>query len=152
VVPGFKWNVFGNDWDVFSAAVKFGLKLPTAAAGLGDGTVEYYIVAPTQVALPAGFSLQLQEEVDILKNAADTGKNFNYSEDVSLSRSFGKVSVSLEGFAESATDPAFHALYTADVGVGYAVTPVVVVSFGTYFGLNRYAPGIEAYTGFGFRF
>ena len=152
VVPGFKWNVFGNDWDVFSAALKFGVKIPTASAGLGDGAVEYYIVAPTQVALPFGFSLQLQEEVDIVKNQADTGKTFNYSEDVSLSRSFGKVSVSLEGFAQSATDPNFKALYTADIGVGYAVTPVVVLSFGTYFGLDRYAPKIEAYTGFGFRF
>ncbi len=152
VVPGFKWNVFGNNWDIFSAALKFGLKIPTAAAGLGDGAVEYYFVAPTQLALPFSLSLQLQEEVDILKNQANTGKNFNYSEDVSLSRSFGKVSVSLEAFAESATDPNVHALYTADFGVGYAVTPVVVISFGTYFGLNRYAPSVEAYTGFGFRF
>ena len=152
VVPGFKWNVVGNDRGVFSAALKVGLKIPTASAGLGNGAVEYYIAAPMQVALPFDFSLQLQEEVDILKNQADTGHNFSYSEDVSLGRSFGKVSVSLEAFAQSATDPDFKALYTADVGVGYALTPVVVLSFGTYFGLNRYAPKIEAYTGFGFRF
>ena len=68
VVPGFKWNVFGNNWNAFSAAVKVGVKIPTASPGLGNGAVEYYIAAPVQAALPAGFSLGFQEEVDILKN------------------------------------------------------------------------------------
>jgi hypothetical protein len=151
-IPSFKWNLFGNDWQIFTASLKFGLKIPTASSGLGNGAVEYYAILPTQFGLPADFSLQAQEEIDLLKNAADTGKHFSFSEDVSLSRSFGDVAVSVELFAQSGTDPNNPALYTADLGVSYAVTPVVVLSFGVYFGLNKYAPDVESYTGFGFRF
>ncbi len=151
-VPAIKWNLYGNDWQVFTAAVRFGVKLPTAARGIGNGAVEFAITAPVQVALPYALSLQVQEEVDVLKNQNDTGRHFDYQEDVSVSRSFGKTTVSLEMFAESATDPNSHALYTADVGVGYAVSSTVVVSFGMYVGLNRFAPDIEGYTGFAFRF
>ncbi len=151
-IPAIKWNVYGNDWQVFTAAVRFGVKLPTASRGIGDGAVEFAITAPIQVALPWALSLQVQQEMDVLKNQTDTGKHFDYQEDVSVSRSFGATTVSVEMFAESATDPNAHALYTADVGVGYAVTPTSVISFGAYVGLNRFAPDIEAYTGFAFRF
>ena len=151
-VPAIKWNVYGNDWQVFTAAVRFGVKLPTAARGIGDGAVEFAVTAPVQVGLPYGLSLQVQEEVDLLKNQNDTGRHFDYQEDVSVSRSFGEATVSVEMFAESGTDPNSHALYTADVGVGFAVSSTVVVSFGAYVGLNRFAPEIEGYTGFAFRF
>jgi hypothetical protein len=151
-IPSVKWNLVGNDWQVFTASFKFGLKIPTASAGLGNGAVEYYAILPTQFGLPADFSLQVQEEIDLLKNQADAGKHFSYSEDVSVSRSFGDITVSAELFAQSGTDPGNPALYTADLGISYAVTPVIVLSLGTYFGLNKYAPGVESYTGFGFRF
>ncbi len=151
-VPALKWNVVGNNWQIFTAAVRFGVKLPTAARGIGNGAIEFAVTVPMQVALPLGLSLQVQQEVDILKNQSDAGKHFDYQEDVSLSRSFGNTTLSVEIFAESATDPNSHALYTADIGVGYAVTPTTVISFGTYVGLNKFAPLIEGYTGFGFRF
>ncbi len=151
-IPAIKWTVFGNDWQVFTAAVRFGVKIPTASPGLGNGAIEYSLVAPTQLGLPYGLSMQIQEEVDVLRNGNDTGKHFNYAESVSVGRSFGKVTISAELFAQSGTDPNAKALYTADAGVAYAVSPVAVLSFGTYFGLNREAPSIEAYTGFGFRF
>ena len=151
-IPAIKWNVFGNDWQIFTAAVRFGVKLPTAARGIGNGAVELAITAPVQVALPYELSLQVQQEVDVLKNQTDTGKHFDYQEDVSISRSFRQTTVSAEVFAESATVPNSHALYTADIGVGYAVTSTTVISFGTYVGLNKFAPKIEGYTGFAFRF
>ena len=150
--PAVKWNVFGNDWQVFSAAIRAGVKLPTASHEFGNGAFEYYLVLPTQLALPFSLSLQLQQEVDLLKNQADTGKHFNYAEDISLSRTFGHVTLSLEAFAQSGTDPNAHALYTADIGIGYALSPACVLSFGTYVGLNDAAPTVEAYTGFAFRF
>jgi hypothetical protein len=152
VTPGLKWNVFGNDWEVFSAAIKASVKIPTASPGFGNGSAEFFAVLPTQMALPFNCTLQIQQEIDLLKNQNDTGRHFNFAEDVSLSRPFGKVTVSAEIFAQSGTDPNSPALYTADVGLGYAVTPTVVLSLGAYAGLNRAAPRIEAYTGFGFRF
>ena len=152
VTPAIKWGVLGNDSQAFSLALRAGIKIPTAAAGLGDGAVEYFFSAPAQVALPLDLSLQVQQEIDVLKNQNDTGKHFEYSETASIGRSFGKTTVSVEMFAQSGTDPNGHALYTADVGVGYALTPTVLLSFGTYVGLNRYAPGIEAYSAFAFRF
>jgi hypothetical protein len=152
ITPGIKWNVFGNDWDVFSAAIKASVKIPTASPGLGNRSAEFFAVLPTQIALPFNCSLQIQQEIDLLKNQNDTGRHFNYAEDVSLSRPFGKITVSAELFAQSGTDPNNPALYTADIGLGYAVTPTMVLAFGAYAGLNRDAPRIEAYSGFAFRF
>ncbi len=151
-VPALKWNVIGNDEQGFAAAVRFGVKLPTASPGLGNGAVEYNLVAPVQAALPYGLSLQVQEEIDILRNQNDTGKHFNYGETAAIGRGIGKVTLSAELYAQSGTDPNAHALYTADVDASYALSPVAVVAFGTYFGLNRFAPSVEAYTSFGFRF
>jgi hypothetical protein len=152
VMPEVKWNIFGNDWQLFTAALKAGVKLPTAASGTGNGALEYYAILPTQLGLPANFALQVQEEIDLLKNQNDTGKHFSYAEDVALSKTLGKISLSMELYAQSGTDARSQAQYTADAGLAYAVTPSVVISFGAYVGLNKYAPGIEAYTGFGFRF
>ena len=151
-VPAIKWGVLGNDSQSFSAAVRAGIKIPTASSGLGDGAVEYFFSLPVVVALPLGLSIQAQQEIDILRNQNDAGKHLEYGETASVGRSFGKTSLSAELFAQSGTDPNSHALYTADAGITYAVTPVVALTFGTYVGLNRYAPGVEAYTAFGFRF
>ena len=150
--PSFKWGLIGDDSQAFSASFKFGVKIPTAAPGIGNGAVEYNAILPTQFALPANLTLQVQEEIDLLKNQDDTGKHFSFGEAVSVSRAFGDLTVSAEFFAQSSTDPHNQALYTADLGLSYAVTPVIVISAGTYVGLNRYAAQIEAYTGFGFRF
>jgi hypothetical protein len=152
IVPSFKWNLVGDDSQSFTASFKFGVKIPTASPRIGNGAVEYYAILPVQIGLPGDFTLQLQEEIDLLRNDADNGRHFSYGEDASLSRQFGKVTLSTELFAQSGTDPNNQALYTADLGLSYAVTPVVVLTFGTYFGLNRYAPSIEAFSGFGFRF
>jgi hypothetical protein len=152
ITPELKLNLFGNDWQLFSAAIKAGIKVPTAYPGIGNGAFEYYFIVPTQLALPFDFSLQIQQEIDLLKNQTNTGKHFNYAEDISLSRTIKQLTLSVEFFAQSGTDPNAQAEYTADIGVGYAITPTIVISFGTYFGLNRFAPSVESYTGFGIRF
>ncbi len=152
IVPSFKWGFIGDDSQIFSAAFKFGVKIPTASASIGNGAVEYYAILPTQVTLPYGLSLQIQEEMDLLRNESDNGKHFSYAEDVSLSRNFSRVTVTGELFAQSGTDPNNQAYYTADLGFSYLATPAVAVVAGAYIGLNKVAPGIEAYTGFAFRF
>jgi hypothetical protein len=152
IVPSFKWTLIGDDSPSFTAAFKFGIKIPTASPGIGNGAAEYYAILPVQIGLPKDFTLQVQEEVDLVRNQADNGKHFSYAEDASLSRSFGKVTLSTELFAQSGTDANAQAFYTADFGISYAVSPVIAVTLGTYYGLNKYAPHIEAFSGFGFRF
>ncbi len=152
ITPAVKYNIYGNDQQIFAAAVIAGVKIPTATPGFGNGQVEYSIILPTQAALPLALTLQVQQEIDLLKNQADTGHHFTYAEAVSLSRSFGKVTVLVDAYAQSGTDARTPALYTADLGLAYALSPVSLVSFGAYAGLNRYAPPIEAYMSFAFRF
>ena len=152
IVPAFKWGFLGDDSQSFSAALRFGIKIPTASARIGNGAVEYYAVLPTQITLPYGLSMQIQEEVDLLRHAADNGKYFSYSEDLSLSRNFSRVTVTGELFAQSGTDPGNPAYYTADLGLSYLVTPTVSIVGGAYVGLNKVAPSIEAYSGLAFRF
>jgi hypothetical protein len=130
-----------------------GVKLPTARQGIGNGAFEYYFVLPTQIALPDDFSIQFQEEADVLKNQIDDGKHFNYSEVVELNKNITPdFSVSTELFAQNSMDYYSKPQYTADFGVSYSITKTVVITGEIYYGLNKYAPSIEAYTGFGFRF
>jgi hypothetical protein len=50
-----KWNVTGNDSDGFAWGLMADLKLPTAAAGLGNDKVEGALALPMAFALPAGW-------------------------------------------------------------------------------------------------
>jgi hypothetical protein len=151
-LPVVKWNPLNNVWGVLTASARFAIKLPTASPGLGDGAVEYALALPAQIALPANFSLQLEQDANLLRNQNDNGKHFSYSEIASLGKTFGNTTISGELFAQRGTDNAQKPVYTADLGASYLITPSVLISFAANFGLNRYAPRVEAYSGFGFRF
>jgi len=68
----FKWNLFGNDGNGPALALIPYAKWPSAPIapqGIGNGYIEGGLIAPLAIPLPAGFTMILMGEMDIVKNA-----------------------------------------------------------------------------------
>ncbi len=151
-----KWSLVGTN----GGAIAFGLspyvKLPTASSGIGNGAVEAGLIAPVNINLPAGFSLVIDPEVDLLKDAAGDGRHLNTSGLLSLSRG---VSKTLTASAEIWTDTNFDPLgsttqVSADLGLAFVppTAPNWQWDGGVNLGLNRGTPAAQAYLGVSRRF
>jgi Putative MetA-pathway of phenol degradation len=62
--------------DVQAAIIPY-VKAPTGSPGIGDKAVEGGAIAPISFALPRGFTLLFDPEIDILRNANDFGRHTN---------------------------------------------------------------------------
>src|SRR5215510_9239911 len=70
----FKWNLFGNDGNGPALALIPYAKWPSAPIapqGIGNGYIEGGSIAPLAIPLPAGFTMILMAEMDIVKNSFD---------------------------------------------------------------------------------
>ena len=147
-----KVNLLGDESGVAVALIPY-FKVPTASAGLGNGHTEGGVIAPISVPLPLGFTLLLGAEVDVLRNAADAGHHFNFTQLVNVAHPIGsKVNVYAELYSMVGTDHRTPPVYTFDVAATYAVTDRLQFDVGANVGLNRSAPNLQLYTGIGQRF
>lgn len=151
-----KWNVLGARGGAISLALSPYLKLPTARSSIGNGAVEGGLIAPINVDLPAGFSVVIDPEVDILRNAGGEGRHVNVSGLLSLSRGLGPAfTASAEIWTDTDFDPqGSRAQMSADLGLAYIPpkAPNWQVDGGVNFGLNRRTPSAQAYVGLSRRF
>ena len=140
--------------------VGFGLapyvKIPTAPNGVGNGAVEYGVIAPISLNLPANWSLVIDPEVDDLKNALGEGRHANYSGLLSFSYPATKtVTVSAEVWGDVNDDPSGTVRQaSADLGLAWipAASPNMQWDGGVNFGLNSQTPAAQAYIGVSRRF
>ena len=147
-----KINLFGNEGGAAVALIPY-VKLPTAAGGLGNGHTEGGVIAPISVPLPLGFTLLLGAEVDVLRNAADAGHHFNFTQLANISHPIGgKLNVYAEFYSMVGVDHRTPPVYTFDAAATYAVTDALQLDIGANIGLNRNAPNLQIYTGIGQRF
>jgi hypothetical protein len=95
------------------------VKVPSAAPGIGDGAVEGGVALPMQINLPADFTLALQTEYDVLKDANDSQRYANLVNIVNLSHAMSFISkdltASIEFFSAVGTDPSTPAVYTLGI-------------------------------------
>ena len=151
-----KWNLLGNA----GGSVGFGLspyvKLPTASGGVGNGAVETGLIAPANINLPRHWSVTLDPEIDLLKNAGDGGRHVNLAGLISVSRGVSKtLTLSAELWADRNVDPqGAQTQVSADLGAAYipAKAPNLQFDGGVNFGLNRNTPGTQVYVGVSRRF
>jgi hypothetical protein len=68
-----KQNLWGNDDGATAMALMPFVKLPTAAGGLGNGEIEGGLIAPFSCDGPAGWSIGLMGEVDLIADEDDGG-------------------------------------------------------------------------------
>ncbi|MDE2488084.1 MAG: transporter [Alphaproteobacteria bacterium] len=138
-----------------SAALEGFVGLPTAEHGLGAGGFQGGVVLPLALPLPAGFALGLSPEVDALRSPG-RGLHPAYVAAAALSHGLGHaVTGSLELWASRNEDPAGHvtqATFDADLAWIPHARPNLQLDGGVNLGLDRAAPGVEAYLGVARRF
>ena len=129
------------------------VKAPTARIGIGNGKVEGGVIAPIVYGLPAGVTLDLGPEVDILADSDGHGRHVQLVGLVNLSKSVGKTTFYGELWTGQNHDPAATVRqYSADVAVTYLLTPTLQLDVGANFGLNRATPDAQSYLGIAARF
>jgi len=151
-----KANLLGDDGGDIAFALEPYVKVPTAPVGVGNGAVEGGLIAPIQVNLPANWSLTIDPEGDVLKNAVGDGDHFNMSGLLSFSRPLSKtVTLSLEVWSDVNYDPT-GTLTQASFDLGAAWIPAAHPNFqldgGVNLGLNNQTPAAQAYVGVSQRF
>ena len=151
-----KFNIFGNDGGTFALALIPIVKAPSAAPGLGNGVVEGGVVSPLQINLPQDYTLILQTEIDVLKNANDDKRHANFANLACLSHALPFISkdlsLSVEFFSSVGTESAIPAVYTFDLGLAYLIQPNVQLDVGANLGLTKASPDVNVYTGISTRF
>ena len=153
-VTGYlKINLLGDDdGAVVLAAIPY-VKIPTATANLGNGRVEYGLIAPLVFNLPYKITFGIQTELDVLKNANDNGVHGNAAGALNVGFPLAeRVAGFVEVYGSAGVDAAIQPVYTADFGLSYAVTPTLALDAGTNIGLNRNAPNLMVYAGIAKRF
>ena len=151
-----KWNLLGNAGGNVGLALSPYVKIPTASGGIGNGAVETGVIAPVNINLPANWSVTIDPEIDLQKNAGDGGRHVNTSGLISLSRGVSKtLTLSAELWADQNFDP--HGEQTqvsADLGAAVipAKAPNLQFDGGVNFGLNHDTPGTQVYVGVSRRF
>jgi len=148
-----KVNLFGNDGGAVAMALIPYVKLPTAAPTLGNNQVEGGLIAPLSIKLPAGFVLTLVPEVDVLRNANDSGKHTNFVGVLDLGYAVtDHLTVFAEVYGAAGTDAHTPPAYTADAAVAYLLTETIQLDAGVNVGLNRNTPNLQFYSGVSQRF
>ncbi len=147
-----KFNLFGNGGGPAMALIPY-VKFPTAARTIGNGQVEGGVIAPIAYPLPFKFTVIVEPEVDVLKNAADRGHHFSYTQLINLSRPVtDRLTVYGEFYSAIGTDHRTPPVYTFDTAIAFALTSTTQLDLGTNIGLNRNAPNLQVYTGLAQRF
>ena len=148
-----KVNLVGNDGGAVAAALIPYVKLPAAARTLGNNQVEGGVIAPLSIKLPAGFVLTLVPELDVLRNANDSGKHVNFVGVLDLGYAVtDKLTVFAEVYGAAGTDAHTPPVYTADAAAAYLLTDNMQLDAGVNVGLNRDTPNLQLYTGISQRF
>jgi hypothetical protein len=150
-----KINLFGNDGGSAALAIIPYVKIPSGTLNISNGVVEAGLIAPLQVKLPQDFGLTLMTELDVLKNANDSGRHPNFVNLINLNHpvpGIKNLSASIEFFSSIGTDVNTPPIYTLDTALIYAVRDNVQLDCGVDFGLNKAAPNLQVFTGLSQRF
>jgi hypothetical protein len=92
-----KMNPVGPEDGAFQLEIIPYVKAPTADPGVGNKAVEGGMIVPISFALPLDFTLVFDPEIDILRNAANSGHHANFQNLVNLSHA---LSSSVTGYIE----------------------------------------------------
>lgn len=147
-----KVNLWGDDSGSTALAVMPFVTWPTAADGLGSDGVEGGIIVPFAAALPAGWSLGMMTEVDLIRSG-QAGITTAFVNTATLGHSlFGPVAGYVEFFSEVSTDRDQSWIGTLDFGVTWTLKGDWILDAGINVGVTRSAPDLNPFAGFSHRF
>ncbi len=149
-----KINLWGNDGGASALALIPYVKAPAAPVGIGNGATEGGVIAPLSFALPDGFTLLFNSEIDDLKNNADNGRHANFMNLVNLSHEVTKgVTLYMEFWSDFNDDPTQRTTQLSyDLAVAWLVRPNLQLDAGVDVGLTSATPIVQVFAGVSQRF
>ena len=149
-----RFNLFGNDGGRAALALAPFLALPSGDPHFGNQRIIGGVVAPLSLKLPRDFTLELQSQVQAMRNG--TGPAFASATNViNLSHAVPGVeglTASVEVTATVNADRATPDTETVETALAYLVTPDTQLDLEGFVGLNRAAPGLQVAAGVAHRF
>ena len=153
VVARAKLNLFGNDGGTYALALFPYVKWPTAAAGIGNRSVEGGLLVPLAIALPGGFNAIVMGELDYQRNPNDPLYHANFPALLNVSKEiFTGVTAYAEIYANWTTHRDLRDIYTVDFALAWSPVPNFQLDIGVNIGLNAAAPSHQIYAGISKRF
>jgi hypothetical protein len=152
-----KFNVVGPEGGDFQATLLPFVKVPTAKPGIGNKAVEGGLIVPVLFALPHDITLVFDPEVDVLRNAQNTGRHVNFQTLANFSRPLSEtvfVYAELWGAYEDEPSGAIRQA-SVDLALSYAPwsdLPNLQFDIGANIGLTNQTPKLQAYLGVSQRF
>ena len=134
ITARLKINLWGNDAGTTAAALMPFVKLPTAAHALGNDSVEGGLILPFAFSLPSNWSLGVMTEIDLVRNARDSGYIAEWVNTATVSHD---LSARLGGYLElTSTLTEGRDLATFNCGLTYALNPNIQFDGGVNLGLT----------------
>lgn len=153
VTVRLKHNLWGNDGGTTAFALMPFVKLPTSTNGIGNAHVEGGVIAPLAIELSGGLGLGLMTEVDLLRNAADTGYAATFINSATLSGDIAEgVGLYGEVYTEIASERDSRLVATFDTGLTFAIGDDAQFDLGANIGVTDAADDLMVFVGFSRRF
>jgi hypothetical protein len=149
VTVRLKHNLWGNDGGSTALAVMPFVKLPTAAAGLGNGAVEFGIIVPLAVELSEGIGVGLMTELDIVEQEDGGGRRASFVNSATVSFDLGER---LALYTELFTERGEGWVVTGDFGFTYVLRENTQIDTGANIGLSDAADDLMVFVGLSRRF
>ncbi len=128
------------------------VKAPTGLPGVGNRSVEGGLIAPVSFALPQGFTLLFDPEIDMLRNANDFGHHANIQFLGNLSHAVAEsVTGYVELWGQESGDPIKpNKQASLDLSLAWLVwkkSPSLQFDLGANIGLTAATPRLQLYLG-----
>ncbi|MDQ3199822.1 MAG: transporter [Verrucomicrobiota bacterium] len=153
LTPRLKINLWGNDGGPTAFAVMPFLGIPTNSLGLGNDAVSGGVIFPLAVALPGGWGMGLQTEVDVVPNGIDRGHHAEFVNSITFSHDLvGQFGGYVEFFSNVSTERGSVWIGTVDFGLTYSLAKNIQLDAGCNIGLVRSADDLQPFAGISLRF
>ncbi len=152
-----KLNLVGPEGGDVQAAIIPYVKAPTGSPGISDKAVEGGAIAPISFALPQGFTLLFDPEIDILRNADDFGRHTNIQFLGNLSHALtDSVTGYVELWGQANNDPISpNKQASLDLSLAWLAwkkSPSLQFDLGANIGLTPATPKLQLFLGVSQRF
>ena len=148
-----KWNAWGNDGGATAFGVMPYLKLPTNQDNLGNNSAEGGLIFPFAVELPAGWSMGLMTQFDIIRDANGSGYHPEFLNSITFGHDIaGNLAGYVEFFSAVSTESETDWVSTLDIGLTFGLTEDIQLDGGVSIGVTRAADDINPFIGISWRF
>ncbi len=153
ITTRLKINFWGNDGGETAFALMPYVKFPTNQDNLGNDDIEGGLIAPYALTLPGGWGCGLMPQIDIVRDADDSGYHAEFVFSATVSHDIsGKLGGYLELWASRSTESGAKTVATFDCGLTYAISDDIQLDLGANIGITDAADDFAPFLGLSMRF